>query len=67
MYPAIRSYDEQAFDNISEESEQKSFLVKKSLQPVPTRGIVERGRGQTKWQIKTPVRESEVTRMCLKA
>ena len=25
MYPAIRSYDEQAFDNMSEESEKKTL------------------------------------------
>ena len=34
MYPAIHSYDEQAFDNMSEESENNNFIVKKSLQPV---------------------------------
>ena len=26
MYPAIRNYDEQAFDNMSEESEEKKTL-----------------------------------------
>ena len=44
MYTAIRSYDEQAFDNMSEESEEKHFecfIVDKPLWPVPTQGIVE--------------------------
>ena len=27
MYTVIRSYDEQAFDNVSEESEMKNFRV----------------------------------------
>ena len=40
MYPAIRSY-EQAFDNMSEESENNNFIVKKSLWPIPSRGMVE--------------------------
>ena len=29
MYIAIHSYDEQAFDNMSEESEKKYFVVNK--------------------------------------
>ena len=33
-YPAIRSYDEQAFDNMSEDGEKKNFIVKKLLRPV---------------------------------
>ena len=41
MYPAIRSYDEQAFYNISEENEKKNFIVNKSLWPVPSQGMVE--------------------------
>ena len=41
MYPAIRSYDEQAFDNVSEESENNNFITKKSLQPVTSQGMVE--------------------------
>ena len=42
MYPAIRSYDEQAFDNMSEESEEKKHLiVKKSLRPIPSQSLVE--------------------------
>ena len=45
MYPAIRSYDEQAFDNMSEESGKKpNFIVKKSLQSVPSRGMVEQAK-----------------------
>ena len=41
MYPAIRSYNERAFDNMSEENEKKNFIVKKSLRSVPSEGIVE--------------------------
>ena len=36
MYTAIRSYDEEAFDNMSEQSEKKNFIIKKSLLPVPS-------------------------------
>ena len=36
MYPAIRTYDEQAFDNMIEESEKKTTIVKKSLWPAPS-------------------------------
>ena len=35
------SYDEQAFNNMSEESEKINFIVKKLLQPVLSRGMVE--------------------------
>ena len=41
MYPAIHRYDDQAFDYISEESEKKNFIVKKSLWHIPSQGIVE--------------------------
>ena len=41
MYPAICSYDEQAFDKMSEESGKKNSIIKKSLQPVPSQGMVE--------------------------
>ena len=44
MYPAIRSYDEQAFDNMSEESENNNFIVKTSLQPVPSQGVDEQAK-----------------------
>ena len=44
MYPAIRSYDEQAFDNMSEESGKKNFIVQKSLRPVPSQGMVEQAK-----------------------
>ena len=45
MYPAIRSYDEQAFDyNMSEESENNNFIIKKSLRPVPSQGMVEQAK-----------------------
>ena len=41
MYPAIHSYDELAFNNMSEESENNNFIVKKSLWPDPSQGMVE--------------------------
>ena len=44
MYPAICSYDEQAFDNMSEESEKNNFIVKKLLQPVPSQGMLEQAK-----------------------
>ena len=44
MYTAIRNYDEQAFDNMSEENEKKTFIIKKSLRPVPSQGIVEQAK-----------------------
>ena len=44
MCLAIWSYDEQAFDNMSEENEKKIFIVKKSLLPVPSQGMVEQAR-----------------------
>ena len=44
MYPAIRSYDEQAFDNMSEESEKKNFIVEKSLWPVQSQDMVEQAK-----------------------
>ena len=43
MYPAIHSY-EQAFDNMSEESEKNNFIIKKSLRPVPSQYMVEQAR-----------------------
>jgi len=43
MYLAIHRYD-QAFDDISEESEKENFIVKKSLRPVPSQGIVEQAK-----------------------
>ena len=44
---------------MTEESEKKTFIVKKPLQPVPSEGIVEQAK---KWRIKTPVRDREVTK-----
>ena len=45
MYPVIRSHDEQAFDNKSEESGEKSnFTVKKSLRPVTSQGMDEQAK-----------------------
>ena len=46
MYTAICSYDEQAFDDINEESGKKPkhfdhFIINKPLWPVPIQGIVE--------------------------
>ena len=29
MYPAVRSYDDQEFNNMSEESEINNFIIKK--------------------------------------
>ena len=43
MCPAIHNYDEQAFDNMSEESE-NNFISKKSLWPVPSQGKVEQAK-----------------------
>ena len=40
MYPAICSYDDQAFDDMSEEIEKNNFIIKKSLWPVPSQRIV---------------------------
>ena len=48
MYTEIHSYDEQAFNNMSEEGEKNKhferFIVKKSLWPVPSQGIVEHAK-----------------------
>ena len=45
MYPVIRSYDEQVFDNMSEEMGKKNnFIVKKSLRPVTSQGMVEQAK-----------------------
>ena len=44
MYPVIRSYDEQSFNNMSEESWKKNFIVKKSLQSVPSQSMVEQAK-----------------------
>ena len=41
IFTAIHSYDEQEFDNTSEESEKTNFIVKKSLRPVPSQGMVD--------------------------
>ena len=42
LYTTISSYDEQAFD-MSKESE-KTTVVKKSLRPVPSQGMVEQAK-----------------------
>ena len=54
MYPVIRSYDEQAFDNMSEESGKKNFIVKKSSRPVPSQSVVEQAKKT--WRLQTPAR-----------
>ena len=54
MYPVIRSYDEQAFDNMSEKSEKNNFIMKKSLRPVPSQGVVEQAKKT--WRLQTPAR-----------
>ena len=42
IYPEICRFDDQAFDDTSEESERKTnFVIKKPLRPVPSQGIVE--------------------------
>ena len=59
MYPVINRYDDQAFDNMSEESESNTFVVKKSLWPFQTQGIVEQAEQNGK------LNASEVMRMSL--
>ena len=44
MYSPIRSFDEQAFKHLSEQSKKKNFVVKKSLWPVPSQGMVEQAK-----------------------
>ena len=44
MYPAIHRYDEQVFGYINEESEKINFIIKKSLWPVPSEGMVEQAK-----------------------
>ena len=49
MYAAIRRYVDEAFDDISEESEKKHkhfehFIMNKPSWPVPTQGIVEEAK-----------------------
>jgi len=44
IYPAIRIYDEQAFDNMSEESEKNNFVIQKLLRPVTSQGMVEQAK-----------------------
>ena len=43
IYPEICRYDDQAFDDMSEESGKKN-IVKKQLWPVPSQGIVEQAK-----------------------
>ena len=53
MYPVVRSYDEQEFDNMSEESEKKQkTIIKKSLRPVRA------GQKSCRMHLKNP--DSEV-------
>ena len=43
MYPANCSYDEQAFDNMSEESE-NNLIIRISLRPIPSQSMVEQAK-----------------------
>ena len=61
MYTAIRSYDEEAFDNMSEQSEKKNFIVKRSLQLIPSQGIVVEAKKT--WWLQTP---ATLLKKCLK-
>ena len=61
MYTAIHSYDEQAFDNMSEESEEKNFIVKKSLRPVPSRGLVEQAKKHGGFRITLTITQKNPT------
>ena len=54
MYPAICNYDEQAFDYVSEESENNNFIVEKLLWPVSSQGMVEQAKKT--WRLQTPAR-----------
>ena len=57
--PAIRSSDEQAFDyNMSEESENNNFIVKKSLWPVPSRCQVEQAKKQGGFRPSSVIQET---------
>ena len=44
MYAAIHSCDDQAFYNLSEESENTNFILKKSLWPVQSKGMTEQAK-----------------------
>ena len=52
MYTEINSHDEHAFNNMSEESEKKNLIVKKSLRPVPSRGVVEQAKKHSRLQTR---------------
>ena len=53
IYPAICSYDEQALDSMSEESENNNFIVKELFQLVLSQGMVEQAK--KRWRLQTPV------------
>ena len=44
MYATIRCYDEQAFNMSKESEKKKTFIVKESLRPVPSQGMVEQAK-----------------------
>ena len=45
MHTAIRRNDEEAFNNMREESEEKKkTIAKKSMSPVPSQGMVEQAK-----------------------
>ena len=55
VYTVIRRYEDQAFNDMSEESGQnyfESFVMQKPLPPVPSRGIFE--QAETKWKLNDP-------------
>ena len=44
MYPAIRSYGEQAFDNEGGKWKKKNVIIKKSLRSIQSQGVVEQAK-----------------------
>ena len=54
MYPAIRSNDDQAFDNMSEESEKKIFYRKEIIATCSKSGYG--WAGQKTWRFQTPAK-----------
>ena len=58
MYAEICSDNEQAFDNMSKESE-KITIVKKSLRPVSSPGKFEQAKKT--WRLQTPSKVTEDT------
>ena len=44
IHASIHSYDEEAFDNMDEESEKNIIIVKKLFWPIPSQGMVEQAK-----------------------